>query len=117
MNNTVPGRYTVRKAAKGKSGARFEPFDTQGGRSVKSYGSHALAVSDMSFLNGLLAPTPQTAGERSAEPKVRLSFPLWRSSGNPAAVAGVCSIAPGRDDHGHFRGGEKLDALQPRVLE
>lgn len=57
MFSTVPNRYTVRIVANGNSGARYELFDTQASRSVKSYRSHALAVSDMEFLNTLLAPT------------------------------------------------------------
>ncbi len=68
----VPSRYTIRIVANGNNGTRFELFDTEASRSVKSYQSHAVAVSDMLFLNSLLAPTRQAAGERSREPESSL---------------------------------------------
>ena len=53
---SVPGRYTIRILPDGDGVARYELVDTQTSRSVKSYRSRALAVSDMSFLNILLTP-------------------------------------------------------------
>lgn len=55
MHSTVPSRYTVRILPNRGSGARFELFDTRARRGVKSYLSHAHAISDMTFLNTLLA--------------------------------------------------------------
>lgn len=79
MFSTVPSRYTVRIVATAKSGPYYELFDTQASRGVKCYRSHALAVSDMSFLNTLLAPPQQTVGERCREPKVTVCAPIGGS--------------------------------------
>ena len=75
MHDTVPSRYTVRIVASGGDGPRFELFDTEARRGVKSYRSHALAVSDMTFLNSLLAAERRAASERFSETHVMAPVP------------------------------------------
>lgn len=82
MTETFPSRYVVRIVASG-NGTRYELFDTEGRRSVKAFRSLALAVSDMSFLNSLLA-----ADTKSGRPEGSLTLLENPSDKNSSTDAG-----------------------------